>query len=474
MPAPVSSRAPLAVPLAEPDASEPGDVGETLHGWVAELLPFRRGITGDGLRETLRWIGGRVPLRLTEVASGTPVLDWTVPPEWRVTDAYLAVGGRRVVDWAESPLHLVQYSGPVRETMPLRALRAHLHTLPDQPGLIPYRTAYYAPAWGFCLSHDALDALAAEVGEEGRVEVVIDAEPFEGSLSYGEVVIPGGTADEILVSAHACHPALANDNASSLAVATALARRLMDGPTLRHTVRVLFAPGTIGAIAWLDRQRAGLARIRHGLVLANLGDRGGFTYKRTRRGTLGAAPLAVDRAVEIVMRDRGHGLDVRPFEPTGYDERQFGSPGFDLPVGRLTRTPHGEYPEYHTSGDDLDLVCPDALAESLGAVEAVVQTLDGDAVYRNTQPYGEPQLGRRGLYAALGGAAHGPEAQQAVLWALNLSDGSHSLLDVAERSGLPFGAVRQAADRLIEAGLLAVPRAATPTASGRRSRPLHP
>ena len=438
-------------PSSSPPA--PSSEGQALHAFVAELVPLRRCITGDGLRQTLEAVGRRVPLRVTEVASGTPVLDWTVPDEWRVAEAYVAAGGRRWADWAASPLHLVQYSTPVRRTTTLAELRPHLHTLPDQPDLVPYRTAYYAPTWGFCLSQDRLDALAAAVGEDGPVEVVVDAEHVAGSLSYGEVVVPGQTSREVLLSAHACHPALANDNASSIAVATALARRLLDGPALRHTVRVLFAPGTIGAICWLAQNRDGLDRIRHGLVLANLGDAGGLTYKRTRRGTLDA-PLAVDRAVEVVARDRGLALDVRPFEPTGYDERQFNSPGFDLPVGRLTRTPHGEYPEYHTSGDSLDLVRPGALAESLGVLEDVVRTLDGDGRYRNAQPYGEPQLGRRGLYAPLGGAAHGPDVQQAVLWVLNLSDGRHSLLDVARRSGLPFRSVRQAADRLLEVGLL--------------------
>jgi len=454
-------------PADAPVSIEPhdADLGESLHAFVAQLLPFRRCITGDGLRQTLLAIGERVPLRISEVPTGTRVFDWTIPKEWRVRDAYVATAdGTRVIDWAESPLHLVQYSVAARDRMPLWALRDHLHTLPDQPGLVPYRTSYYAPTWGFCLSHEELERLAAEVGEGGELEVVVDAEQAPGSLTYGEVVIPGETSDEILLSAHACHPALANDNASSLAVATVLARRLMDGSPLRHTVRVLFAPGTIGALAWLDRNHATLGRIRHGLVLANLGDAGGLTYKQTRRGTFDV-PLPIDRAVRTVARDLGVPLDIRPFEPTGYDERQFGSPGLDLPVGRLTRTPHGEYPEYHTSGDDLALVRPESLAKSLAALEAIVRTLDGDAVYRNAQPFGEPQLGRRGLYASLGGLPDGPAAQRAALWVLNLSDGAHSLLDVAERSGLPFATVRAAADRLADAGLLVAP--SSPSGDGR-------
>ena len=430
--------------------------GDALKAFVAELLPLRRCITGEGLRQTLRAIGERVPIEITEVPTGERVLDWTVPPEWRVREAYVALpDGERVVDWEDSPLHLVQYSRPVRERMPLRDLRRHLHTLPDRPALVPYRTAYYAPAWGFCLSQDRLDRLAATVWEGGAVDVVVDAEHVDGSLTYGEVVVPGETDAEVLLSAHACHPGMANDNASSLAVATALARRLLDGPRPRHTVRFLFAPGTIGAVAWLARNRDGLGRIRHGLVLANLGDGGGLVYKRSRRGTLGA-PLAGDRAVAVAARDRGEALEVRPFTPEGYDERQFGSPGFDLPVGRLTRTPHGEYPEYHTSGDNLDLIRPASLAGALDVLDTWVRILDGDARYANTHPFGEPQLGRRGLYPAPGGVRGGAGRPDplALQWVLNLSDGGHTLLDVAERSGLPFASVRASADRLVDAGLL--------------------
>jgi aminopeptidase-like protein len=431
--------------------------GEALHGLVAELLPFRRCLTGDGLRATLARIGEVAPVVVTEVPTGEAVYDWTVPPEWRVREAYLRLpSGRRVADWAASPLHLVQYSRPVRERIALAALRPHLHTLPGQPALVPYRTAYYAPTWGFCLSQDSLDDVAAEIGEAGEVEVVIDADLFEGSLSYGEVVVPGETDDEVLLSAHACHPALANDNASALAVAATLAAERLAGPRRRHTLRVLFAPGTLGALAWLSRNRDRLGRVRHGLVLANLGDAGRFTYKRTRSGTL-RAPLDVDRAVAVALRDAvgPDGFETRPWTPDGYDERQFGSPGFDLPVGRLTRTPHGEYPEYHTSGDSLALVRPDALAGSLAALRSVLDVLDGDGRHRSLAPYGEPQLGRHGLYAAIGGRPHGPEAQRALMWALALADGDHSLLDTAERSGLPFAAVRHAADRLVGAGLLA-------------------
>lgn len=436
-----------------------GGSGERLVSLVADLLPLRRCITGDGLRATLARLGEVAPIVVTEVPTGESVADWTVPQEWRVREAYLRLpSGRRVADWAASPLHLVQYSRPVRARMTTAELRPHVHTLPEQPAFVPYRTAYYTDTWGFCLSHDDWTAVEADVGG-GEVEVVVESELFDGSLSYGEIVVPGETDDEILISAHACHPALANDNASSLAVAAVLAAERLGqqsaGPRRRHTLRVLFSPGTIGAIAWMSRNRVRLGKVRHGLVLANLGDAGGFTYKLSRGGTL-RAPLAIDRAVAVALRDTaGPGaFSTRPWTPDGYDERQFGSPGADLPVGRLTRTPHGEYPEYHTSGDNLALVSAQSLAGSLAALQATLDILDGDDRVCSLTPFGEPQLGRHGLYAPIGGVAHTPSAQAAVNWVLALADGDHSLLDTAERSGLPFADIRRAADRLAAAGLV--------------------
>lgn len=453
----------MNAPPPAPPISTDAALGERLHALVRDLLPLRRSLTGDGLRATLARLNDIAPVEVTEVPSGTRVGDWTVPDEWRVREAFVArPDGRRVVDWADGALHLVQHSVPVRATMTLAELRPHLHTLPAQPTLVPYRTAYYAPAWGFCLAQDAHDALAAAVGEDGRLDVVIDADLAPGAMSVGECVVPATAGDatgrEILLSAHACHPAMANDNASALAVAATLAAAWAERPR-RHTLRVLFAPGTLGAIAWLDANRHHLDRIAAGYVLANLGDSGGLTYKQSRPGTLDAPTLA-DRAVEIAARDAGVRLAVRPFAPTGYDERQFGSPGAHLPVGRLTRTPHGEYPEYHTSADDAGFVTPEALAESTRVLLAALEILDGDGCYQNRTPsgglrLGEPMLGRHGLYAATGGHAHAPEAQEALLWVLNLADGRHALVDAAERSGLPFATVRTAADRLLTAGLLA-------------------
>ncbi|GIH76218.1 DUF4910 domain-containing protein [Planobispora longispora] len=417
-------------------------VGEEMHALVRRLYPICRSITGDGVRRTLEIIAESIPLEVSEVPTGTQVLDWTVPQEWNIRDAYVKdAEGRRVIDFNASNLHVVGYSVPVSATMTLDELRGHLHTLPGQPGLVPYRTSYYVPTWGFCLSQETLDRMGP-----GPYEVVIDSTLADGHLTYGEYVVPGETADEVIVSCHTCHPSLANDNLAGIAVAVALARRLAErGP--RHTYRFLFMPGTIGAITWLARNRERVDRIKHGLVLACAGDGGTLTYKRSRRGD-----AKIDRVAAHVLRDRPH--TILDFSPYGYDERQFGSPGFNLPVGGLTRTTYAGYPEYHTSGDNPDFVLPEAMADTLDTLDEIVRILDTDRHYLNLSPYGEPQLGRRGLYGSLGGRSDTKQAQMAMLWVLNLSDGEHCLLDIAQRSALPFATVADAARALVSAGLL--------------------
>jgi len=419
-------------------------VGEELYKLVAELYPICRSITGDGVRRTLEAVDREVGLVVHEVPTGTAVLDWTVPREWNVRDAWVAgADGRRVIDFRASNLHLLGYSVPVRATMPLAELKGHLFTIPEHPDWIPYRTSYYAERWGFCASQRLVDSLP-----EGDYEVCVDATLADGHLTYGEHVVPGETDEEVLVTCHVCHPSLANDNLSGIAVATRLARLLGQGRP-RYTHRFLFIPGTIGSITWLARNEDRVGRIRHGLVLACLGDPGRLTYKRSRRGD-----TEVDRAVAHVLASSGRPHELQDFTPYGYDERQFCSPGFDLPVGCLSRTPYARYPEYHTSADDLDLVRPEHLQDSLEACWEVLQVLDGNRRYLNLKPKGEPQLGRRGLYGSIGGRSDAEERQMAMLWVLNLSDGDHGLLDVAGRAGLPFALVAEVAGTLEDAGLL--------------------
>ncbi len=419
--------------------------GEEMMGFIAEAFPICRSITGDGVRRTLAMVQERIPLEIRENPTGTPVFDWTVPKEWNVRDAWIKdPSGRKVVDFQDCNLHLLNYSVPVHQKLTLADLKQHLFTLPDQPDLIPYRTSYYQEAWGFCLRHRTLEELP-----EGEYEVCVDSTLADGSLTYGECFLPGDSEREVLLSTHVCHPSLCNDNLSGIAVMTELAREIQTRAPRRYSYRFLFIPGTIGSITWLalNEERAG--RIHHGLVAANLGDSGAFHYKKSRRGN-----AEIDRAVLCALRSSGEPFGVEEFVPFGYDERQYCSPGFNLPVGSLTRTPYGRYPEYHTSADNLAFVKPEALEGSLRTYLAVVDVLEGNRRYLNLNPRCEPQLGRRGLYRTIGGDESGRSRELALLWVLNLSDGENGLLDIAERSGLGFAAIRAAADSLLEVGLL--------------------
>jgi len=432
------------------ESLEIADLDAELRQLLSRLYPICRSITGDGVRQTLAILGERLPLEIHEVASGTAALDWVVPREWNIRDAYVKnAKGERVIDFRRSNLHVVGYSIPVARKMSLSELRPKLHSLPGQPNLIPFRSSFYKDDWGFCLEHERLQSLP-----EGEYEVVIDSTLEDGSLTYGELFVPGASAEEVLLSAHVCHPSLCNDNLTGISVASLFARYLVArrraGRPTRYGYRFLFAPVTIGSITWLSRNEANLDRIKHGLVLTLLGDPGPTHYKRSRRGD-----ALIDRAAQHVLAHSGQPHVVQDFIPYGYDERQFCSPGFDLPVGCLMRTPFQQFPEYHTSGDNLDFVRTDMLIDSLSKCLSIFNVLEHDARYRNLYPKAEPQLGRRGIYRALAERQNDGAKEMALLWVLNQSDGRHSLLDIAERSQLPFEKIQQAAGILEQGGLLA-------------------
>jgi len=424
-----------------------GASGAGIHAFMEGIFPLCRSLTGRGVRVTLAAIGERVPIRITDVPSGAPILDWTAPDEWTIGEAWIeGVSGRRWVDLAESSLHVVSYSGPVDGVFTFEELRDRLFTLPDRPTLIPYRTSYWSPTWGFCLTHERLQEMASD----GPFRVRIDARLEPGHLTYGEVVIPGERDEEILLSTHICHPSLANDNLSGIGVLTAVAERLAT-TTPRFTHRLLFSPGTVGPISWLAGNPEAVGRVRHGLVVVSAGDPGPLTYKRSRGGD-----ALVDRIAETVLADHA-GATVRAFEPWGCDERQFSSPGYRLPVGCLMRTPPGEFPENHTSADDMAFVTPEALGESARACLEILAVIDGDRTMVNRSPFGEPQLGRRGLYRSAGGAGSKDSDlpdERALLWVLNMTDGENTLLDIARRSGMPFPTILAAAEALEGADLL--------------------
>jgi len=422
----------------------PETAGTEMYGLISELYPICRSITGSGVRETMGILRKHIPLTIHEVPTGTSVFDWTVPKEWNIQDAYVKNSrGEKIIDFRKSNLHVLNYSLPVNKTVSLKELKEHLFTLPEHPDWIPYRTSYYHENWGFCISHNRFLEL-----REDQYEVCIDSTLSEGSLTYGEYTIKGESDEEILISSHSCHPSLCNDNLSGVALAVFLAK-LLSKLSLKYSYRFLFIPGTIGSITWLALNEHRVQRIRHGLVFACLGDAGGFTYKKSRWGD-----AEIDRAAAHAVKHSGKTYEIAEFIPFGYDERQYCSPGINLPVGCIMRTPHGCYPEYHTSADDLEFVRSEYLTESYSLCLAIFNILENNLRYVNQNPKCEPQLGRRGLYATIGGQQDARARELAMLWVLNLSDGEHTLLNIAEQSGLKFETIKDAADALYAQDLL--------------------
>ena len=418
--------------------------GEEMYSLAESLYPICRSITGDGVRETLKQVAEIIPLEIHDVPTGTTVFDWTVPKEWNINDAWIKNSdGQKIVDFQKHNLHVVSYSIPIHKTMTLAELKPHLHTLPENPDWIPYRTNYYSENWGFCLTHRIWEGL-----EDGEYEVFIDATLQDGSLTYGEFLIQGQSKEEVLLSAHSCHPSLANDNLSGITLLARLGRALQDR-TPRYSYRFIFAPGTIGSITWLARNQTRAANIRHGLVVSCVGDPGGGVYKKTRIGT-----AEIDTAMTQVLSEVAPDAHIEDFSPYGYDERQYGSPGINLPVGLFQRSKYGEFPEYHSSADNLEFISADELNRSYEIVCRTIDVLESNHTPVNVLPFCEPQLGKRGLYEAMGGDSQRVERQMAMLWVLNLADGKHTLLDMASRSGIAYTLIRETAEILKAEGLL--------------------
>ncbi|WP_372936489.1 DUF4910 domain-containing protein [Mariniphaga sediminis] len=417
--------------------------GHLMFELVKRLYPICRSITGNGVRETLSIVKEIIPLEMVEVPSGTKVLDWEVPEEWNIGDAWIKnSAGEKIIDFKQLNLHVLNYSTPVDRQVGLNELKEHVFTLPEYPEWVPYRTSYYNRQWGFCMSQKQLESLP-----EDSYQVKIDSELKPGSLTYGEFVVPGKSEEEVLFSCHICHPSLCNDNLSGIALATYIAE-FVKSKALHYTYRFLFIPGTIGSITWLSRNEDLLEKIKYGLVLTLLGDSSPFHYKKSRRGD-----AEIDRIMNWLL-EKEEGARLLDFSPYGYDERQFCSPGFNLPVGRLSRKPHGEFPEYHTSADNLDFIQPEHLNRSYEFLLKVISVIEGNKKWINLSPKGEPQLGKRGLYKQVGGMAQQKDYQMAILWILNYSDGNHSLLDIAKKSGIEFSVLNKAAMDLQHALLL--------------------
>jgi aminopeptidase-like protein len=419
-------------------------VSQEIYQLISDLYPICRSITGDGVRKTLDFVQQYISLELHEVKSGTPVFDWTVPKEWNIRDAYIKNSrGEKIIDFQKLNLHVLNYSLPVNQKIQLEELKKHLITIPDKPDWVPYRTSYYKETWGFCLSHNQLLQM-----QDDEYEVYIDSTLEDGSLTYGEYFIPGETDKEVLISCHTCHPSLANDNLAGITLTTFLAKYLSQ-LKLKYSYRFIFIPGTIGSITWLAKNEENVDKIKHGLVVTCIGDPGKSHYKKSRRGN-----AEIDKAAIHVLQRSGQDFVIQEFSPYGYDERQYCSPGFNLPVGCFMRSPHGTYPQYHTSADNLELVQPEYLADSLTKFLAVLNIIENNKKYLNQNPKCEPMLGKRGLYSAIGGQTDTKKRELAMLWVLNMSDGENSLLDIAEKSDLEFDLIKETADTLQQFNLL--------------------
>ncbi len=453
------------------------EIGNEMFQLMKELFPICRSITGNGVRQTLEIIKKHIHLENHEVSSGTKVYDWTIPKEWNIQDAYIIdQNGEKIVDFKKSNLHVVNYSTPINQKISLSELKKHIHTIPEKPDLIPYVTSYYLENWGFCMAHNQFVNL-----KEGEYHIVIDSKLDNGSLTYGEYLIPGKSEDEILLSCYVCHPSMCNDNLSGIVLLTMLAKYLQSFKN-NYSIRFLFIPETIGAITWLNNNEGSITKIKHGLVATCLGDSGSLTYKRTRNGN-----DEIDKTVENILKKSNVEFRVLDFFPWGSDERQFCSPGFNLSVGSLLRSIYGSngFPEYHTSGDNLNFMSVKSLAESFIMYLSILFELESnfhlhsqnlklditknlknwseneksksDERYINLNPKCEPQLGKRGLYHQSGGQESTMKQRKnefAIFWILNLSDGNHTIQDISKRSGIPVEDLQTSIKILINTKLL--------------------
>jgi aminopeptidase-like protein len=420
---------------------------ELMEKYFDRLWPLNRSLTGNANRETLKILSEIMELKITEIPSGTKCFDWNVPPEWNVKEAYIKDSkGNIVADFKNNNLNLLGYSVNFSGVMDLASLKEHLYSLPEQPDLIPYLTSYYKRRWGFCISHNLLMTL-----KEGMYEVKIDSEINEnGSMTMAESVLNGNTEKEILISSYICHPSMANNELSGPLVTAFLYRELKKIINRKFTYRFLLNPETIGAICYLSMNGEHLRKnLSAGFVLTCVGDDGPFTYKRSRSGD-----SLADRAAELMLKQKEKIYIIEDFFPTGSDERQFCSPGFNLPVGSLMRTRYGKYKEYHTSGDNKDFISFEALEKSVKRYLDIFYILENNNKYINLLPDCEPQLGRRDLYPTLGSQKETDEFIHAIMWVLNLSDGTNDTISISSKSKIAFEVIVKAADALREKDIL--------------------
>ncbi|MBE0367392.1 DUF4910 domain-containing protein [Pseudoalteromonas aurantia] len=421
-------------------------LGLEMHQWAKELFPICRSLTGDGVRETLSYIQKFVPeLEVHSVPSGSMVFDWQVPQEWKISEAYiLAPDGSKIIDYKDHNLHVLNYSTAVNEIMPLKELQQHLYSLPEQPDAIPYVTSYYAPRWGFCLTQKQRDSL-----KSGNYKVVIDSEHFDGELNYGEYYLPGESDEEVLISTYICHPSMANNELSGPVVTMALIQQLQQWKGRKYSYRFVFVPETIGAIAFLSQRLKEIKRrIIAGYVLTCIGDERNHSYLQSRmENTLS------DRAAMHMFDYFAPNYCLYDYLSRGSDERQYCAPGVDLPIGSIMRTRYGDYPEYHTSLDDLNLVTASGLSGGLESVYKAIQLIEANAYYSVTVLC-EPQLGKRGLYPTLSSMSLDYTDVRTLTNFITYCDGKHDLIAIAEKIKVNALELLPTLNRLLKEGLL--------------------
>lgn len=429
--------------------------GEQMHGLMERLYPLCRSITGDGVRETLNILKEYIPsLELNEVSTGTEVYDWIIPKEWKVKEAWLKYkdSDEKIVDFKDMNLYLLNYSRPYKGVIDYNTLKEHCFTIEEHPEWTPYRTVYYSDMWGFCMPY----SLFCRLDKNREYEVNIDTELFDGALTYGEIFIEGCIEDEVLISTYLCHPSLCNDNLSGVVLTAYLAMCLLQEKSLKYSYRFIFVPETIGAVTWLANNEDKFEHIKYGLVATCVGDGHPFVYKKSREGN-----REIDKIVEKALSDSGKVFRLMDYYPGGSDERQYGSPGINLPVGSLVRglyttetIPPRPFEEYHTSADNLFYVKAEYMQESLEVYLTIMEYIEKNSLYLSQNMKGEPFLAKRKLNIPIGSGKGIYYFDVAVRFLMCYSDGKNDLISIAVKAGLPFEEVYSAAQILESAGLL--------------------
>ena len=421
------------------------NLGHQMYGWAKDLFPIYRCLTGEGVRETLSYISQILPdLEVKSVQTGTKAFDWEVPKEWEIFEAYIEDGnGQKIVDIKKNNLHLVGYSQPIDQWVDLEELQNHLHSLPDQPNAIPYVTSYYSETWGFCLKHSQREKL-----KDGKYHVVIKSRLFKGHLNYGELIIPGASKKEVLLSTYICHPSMANNEISGPVVSSALGKWLIDRKNNFYTYRMIFIPETIGSIIYLSQNLEHLqSSVIAGFNVTCVGDDNCYSLLPSRNGS-----TLSDRVARHTLKHIEPNFIEYPWLKRGSDERQYCAPGIDLPITSIMRSKYGEYDEYHTSLDDLTFISPEGLSGAFEAIKKSILGIEYNCTLENTVLC-EPQLGKRNLYQQISKVELMPQNAM-ILNLLSYSDGTNDLLKIADTIGVPIIELYKVAKELIANNLL--------------------